>query len=111
MDIPVIRGDGIHDDAEGILAAIAGRPFVCDGCDVRRTEDGLHFGAGTYRHTATIMLPTGLRLLGEPKLLYQFDATTPRFPGSETLSRNAGNSSDTNRGPSNGSSRAKGRRK
>src|SRR5882724_3346535 len=32
--IPVIYGDGMHDDAEGLQAALDGRDFVCAGGSV-----------------------------------------------------------------------------
>lgn len=53
--LPVIHGDGMHDDSEGIRAAIRGEPFVCRDCDVRQFVDKetgrriVYLGPGTYR--------------------------------------------------------------
>jgi hypothetical protein len=55
--IPVIYGDGKHDDWEGLQAALDGREFACrDGC-VRAHGRNVSIIGGTYRISKPLRLP------------------------------------------------------
>lgn len=56
-DVPKIVGDGVHDDAPGINAAINGRPFSADGL-VIRDQNYVRFGAGPFRMASPMRLET-----------------------------------------------------
>jgi hypothetical protein len=47
---PVIYGDGIHDDAEGLQAALDNKPFICssDRVQIETVGDTLYIRNGYY---------------------------------------------------------------
>ena len=59
--LPVIYGDGVHDDTEGLQAALDGREFICrDSCvTVYGTDVFMH--GGNYRISQTLHVGRGLR--------------------------------------------------
>lgn len=59
--IPRIVGDGIHDDAAGIQAAIDGLPFEANGLVVRGQNE-IRFGDGVFRVTDPIRFTKGNRV-------------------------------------------------
>lgn len=54
-NVPRIVGDGIHDDTEGIQAALNGEPFLCDGSVISNATD-LWFDSGNFRLTKTLFV-------------------------------------------------------
>lgn len=54
--VPVIYGDGIHDDTDGLQAAIDGKPFRVAGEDAYVLSKGgrVFFSSGTFRLSRTL---------------------------------------------------------
>lgn len=57
--LPMVYGDGIHDDTLGIQAALDGRPFLAVEDCVRVIAGTVHLTSGAYRVTDTIHLGRG----------------------------------------------------
>lgn len=78
--VPVIYGDGVHDDTEGLAAWLNGRPVVwADGRDVG------HVLSGEFRTTRTVEInrrARGGRLLTQSTLRYEGDVSAPMLSAS-----------------------------
>lgn len=55
-DLPMIIGDGIHDDTAGLNAAIAGRPFIARDCCVTVARGFVHLAPISFRLSGTILI-------------------------------------------------------
>lgn len=63
--IPIIYGDGIHDDTAGFQAALDGRRFYSFGNKVRRIRGIVVVNGGTYRHPSPLLLgSSGAAVIG-----------------------------------------------
>lgn len=55
--LPVIVGDGIHDDTAGLQAAINGEEFVCESGLVKMVDGGIYLDGGSYLISKTVTIP------------------------------------------------------
>lgn len=58
IGLPIIMGDGVHDDTAGLNAALSGKPFVAHD-DCVRVAGGVVTLMGHYRITDTLHLNSG----------------------------------------------------
>ena len=54
--VPIIYGDGIHDDTEGLQAAVSGKDFVCESGIVHVSGNTVNILGGTFLISDTITI-------------------------------------------------------
>ena len=62
--VPIIYGDGIHDDTEGLQAAVSGKDFVCESDIVWVSGDTVKIYAGNFLISDTITISDTRTLIG-----------------------------------------------
>jgi hypothetical protein len=55
--IPTIVGDGIHDDADGLNALFAGKPFRCDLSGIKVQDGFAQLNNGVFFISKTVEIP------------------------------------------------------
>ncbi len=81
-DIPRIYGDGVHDDAPGLNACFAGRPFVCDGSFIRADADFVEIVGGVF------LISESIRVSSYGKRIHLSDCrfnTAPEFKRCDSM--------------------------
>lgn len=74
---PRIVGDGVHDDAPGLQAALDGKPFECEG-QIVRLPSALSITGGNYHLGSTVhvrdvhVVITDCRFTGTPHGMWHF---------------------------------------
>lgn len=89
--LPVIYGDGIHDDAAGLQAALRGEDFISHDSCVRVMDGVVHINSGTYLIGETLDL-TGSQVQGVlTNSLFTADKSLSgplfKFDGTQKVSR------------------------
>lgn len=76
--IPILWGDGIHDDTEGLEALFAGRPVKVMSGETFAPGAAPHLTGGSYRVTAPLELGNGT-VIERAKVMFEGDlpARTP----------------------------------
>lgn len=62
--LPVIIGDGVHDDTKGLQAAMDGKPFVCESGLVTSTNGTIELRGGEYLITSPLNVKAGTTIRG-----------------------------------------------
>lgn len=61
VDLPVLYGDGVHDDTVALRAALNGEPFIADGHIIKGTQS-VALSGGVYRLSDEIVVRGGVDL-------------------------------------------------
>jgi hypothetical protein len=61
--LPTIYGDGIHDDTDGLQAALDGKDFHCRDKSVTVTDGNVRISNGNYLVSRTLVVPNSDREL------------------------------------------------
>lgn len=67
--VPVIYGDGIHDDTEGLQAALSGREFIARNECVWIENGAVRLANGRFILTETLQVPKDVSLIGSGTVL------------------------------------------